>query len=133
MEVVHHLAQGPHRMCNGLDFISITQLDEVTEVVLYHGQVIQMIPDAGGQHLLVSAANDALSRCVRGHEEQVEGDLIDLYQEVGRGVRPVHEEIDMTTRLTRIAAKLWINRGGTAQISGAPHEVNDTGCVPRRS
>ena len=120
-------------MRDGFDFIAITQLYEVAEVVLHHGQMVQMVPDAGGKYLFVSAANDALPRGVRGDKEQIEGDLIDLDEEVCRGVRPIHEEIDITARVTRVAAKLRVDRGGAAQFPGAPHEVNDVGCVPDRS
>ena len=80
-----------------LHFVSVTHPDEVTEVVLDDGQVIDVIPDVRWKDLLVALPDDLLFGLVRRTPIDVQRNLVRLHQRALPSVRAIEEEVDVAS------------------------------------
>ena len=91
-------------MKHRLDFVAVAHADEVAEVVLHHGQVVDVVPDVGREHLLVALADDLLLGLVGRPPIDVERDLVGFDQGALSRIWAIEEEVHVapSTRLVRL-------------------------------
>ena len=98
-EIIKGFGAGGRGVDHGLHLISVSDADDITELVLDHHQMVEVVVDVRGEGFLVPEAHDFLLGLVGSCPINFQGDLVRLHQDPLPGVLSVQEEMDVAPRL----------------------------------
>ena len=112
-------------------FIAVAEANEVSEIILDYGEVIQVITNVGRKDFLVPQPDDALPGLVRGSPEQIQSDLVSLYERSFLGIGPIDEEVDVSLGFSPVGLECRVHGHRRPDSLGLIHKLQHAAAVPR--